>query len=89
MIEAGVPAGQVLSIPQILAHPHIGERGFIRRFDTPSGTQQVTSAGFHMSGGIPTPATPAPALSADTETWLRHTGYSDEQIDAFRKEGVI
>lgn len=89
MIAAGVPAGQVLSIPQILAHPHIGERGFIKRFDTPTGPQQVTSAGFHLSGGTPEPASPAPELSAHTTGWLRHVGYSDEQIDAFRNEEVI
>ena len=89
MIAAGVPAGQVLSIPQILAHAHIEERGFLKRFDTPQGEQQVTGSGFHMSGADPGPRAPAPALSAHTEHWLKQVGYSDEQIIALRAEGAI
>ena len=89
MIAAGVPAGQVLSIPQILAHPHIEARGFIKRFDAPDGTQRVTGSGFHMSGGNPEPAAPAPALSEHTDAWLTRIGYSAERINALRTEGVI
>lgn len=89
MIAAGVPAGLILSIPQILAHPHIEARGFLKRFDAPTGAQHVTGAGFRMSDAETGPATPAPMLSAHTEAWLRRIGYSQEQIDAFRKEGVI
>lgn len=89
MINAGVPAGQVLGIPQILGHPHIEERRFLKHFDTPDGPQQVTVAGFRMSGGSPEPTTPAPELSAHTEDWLARLGYDTNQIDAFRKEGVI
>jgi len=89
MIAAGVPAGQVLSIPQILSHPHIDARDFVRHFDTPDGAQQVTSSGFKMSGGNPGPATPAPTLSAHTDTWLARIGYSAEEIAVLRTEGVI
>src|SRR6202049_3749649 len=32
MIEAGVPAGQVLSVPEILAHPHLRGRDFVTTF---------------------------------------------------------
>ena len=89
MIAAGVPAGLVLSVPQILAHPHIEVRGFLKRFETPTGVQQVAGAGFRISDAETRPKAPAPMLSADTDAWLRRIGYSQEQIDAFRKEGVI
>lgn len=89
MVAAGVPAGQVLSIPQIMKHPHIEERGFIKRFDTGPFPQQVATTGFRMTDCAAEPATPAPDLSAHTDTWLRQLGYSLEQIHAFRKEGVI
>ncbi len=89
MIAAGVPAGQVLSIPQVLAHPHIEERGFVKRFDTASGAQQVTGAGFRMSGGNPEPSAPAPRLSEHTVAWLTRVGYDADTIAAFRAEGVI
>lgn len=89
LIEAGVPAGQVLSVPQILAHPHIEQRGFVNRFDAPSGAQQVAGAGFHLSGSRLGPAGPAPALSEHTQTWLQRLGYDADQIDSLRTQGVI
>jgi crotonobetainyl-CoA:carnitine CoA-transferase CaiB-like acyl-CoA transferase len=89
MIAAGVPAGQVLSIPQVLRHEHIAARGFVKRFDGEQGAQQVTTAGFRMSDGVPEPKTPAPTLSADTEAWLAHLGYHSDAIEALRTEGVI
>lgn len=89
LIDAGVPAGQVLSVPQILAHPHIEQRGFINRFDAPSGVQQVAGSGFHLSGSRLAPASPAPALSEHTQTWLQRLGYDTDQIDSLRTQGVI
>lgn len=89
LIDAGVPAGQVLSVPQILAHPHIEQRGFVNRFDAPSGTQQVAGSGFQLSGSKLGPAGPAPALSEHTQTWLQHLGYDADQIDSLRTQGVI
>lgn len=89
LIEAGVPAGQVLNVPQILAHPHIEQRGFVNRFDAPSGTQQVAGAGFHLSGSRLGPAGPAPALSEHTQAWLQRLGYDADQIDNLRAQGVI
>jgi CoA:oxalate CoA-transferase len=89
MIAAGVPAGLVLSIPQVLAHPHIAQRDFVKRFETSDGMQQVTGSGFHMNGVNPGPSGPAPALSAHTEEWLARLGYDAVQTEALRNEGVI
>jgi crotonobetainyl-CoA:carnitine CoA-transferase CaiB-like acyl-CoA transferase len=89
LIDAGVPAGQVMNVPDILAHPHVGQRGFIKQFDTSTGPQQVAGAGFHIDGGPVAPASPAPALSADTERWLRHLGYDDAGIHTLHEQGVI
>ncbi len=89
LIDAGVPAGRVLDVPDILAHPHVGQRGFINRFDTPAGPQQVAGAGFHIDGQPVAPASPAPVLSADTERWLRHLGYDDAGIHTLHEQGVI
>ncbi|WP_334189427.1 CaiB/BaiF CoA transferase family protein [Noviherbaspirillum sp.] len=89
LIDAGVPAGQVLSVPEILAHPHVAQRGFLNRFDAPTGPQQVVGAGFRMDDGPLSPAAPAPALSADTERWLRRLGYDDAGIHTLHEQGVI
>ena len=91
LIAAGVPAGRVLSVPEILAHPHLTSRHFVRELsDEQSGTtQRVTRAGFRLSDADAVPATAAPALSAHTKTHLSALGYDESQIDALHAEGVI
>lgn len=88
MIEAGVPAGRVLSVPEILAHPHLTGRHFVTTFEGPQGSQRVTRGGFRLSGDEGVPAGPAPLLSEHTDRWLGKLGYSAEKILELRKMGV-
>ncbi|WP_213767566.1 CoA transferase [Caballeronia sp. dw_19] len=89
--EAGVPAGRVMSVPEILAHPHLVSREFVREFNSDDATtrQRVTRAGFRFSDADTAPSTPAPALSANTREHLATLGFDDTQIDELRAEGVI
>ncbi|CAN7760942.1 CoA transferase [Caballeronia sp. LjRoot34] len=89
--EAGVPAGRVMSVPEILAHPHLVSREFVREFNSNDATtrQRVTRAGFRFSDADTAPSTPAPALSANTREHLATLGFDDTQIDELRAEGVI
>ena len=89
LIGAGVPAGQVLSVPEILNHGQITERGFIHEFVTPDGSQQVTRGGFKFDDVALKPSGAAPALSADTTAWLRHFGYNEAQISRLKLEKII
>jgi CoA:oxalate CoA-transferase len=89
MIDAGVPAGRVLGVPEILGHPHLAGRKFVATFETQQGSQRVTRGGFDLSGDEAAPATPAPALSEHTETWLNKLGYDSAKILEFRKAGII
>ena len=89
MIGAGVPAGRVLSVPEILSHPHLTGRDFVTSFDCSTGKQHVTRGGFTFSDDPAVPLTSAPSLSEHTETWLRKLGYAPEKIQDLRKEGVI
>jgi crotonobetainyl-CoA:carnitine CoA-transferase CaiB-like acyl-CoA transferase len=89
LINAGVPAGQVMSVPDILAHPHIAERGFVRHLDGANGVQQVVSGGFRISGDKLGPDKAAPVLSEHTAAWLQKLGYDAAQIDSLRTQGVI
>ncbi len=86
-IEAGVPAGLVLDVPGILAHPQLAERSFVTSFD--DAGQRVTRAGFRMSDADPAPRAPAPRLSEHTHAWLAKLGYDEAAIEALRNEGVI
>ncbi|MEZ5836940.1 MAG: CoA transferase [Geminicoccaceae bacterium] len=90
--EAGVPAGEVLSVRQILDHPQVETRELIRRFDKVPGVDRdisVVRAGFRLASGDPAPATPPPGLGADTDAILAELGLTSDEIDAMRREKVI
>jgi CoA:oxalate CoA-transferase len=89
LIKAGVPAGRVLKIPEILNHEHLEYRHFIARFPNSQPKQAVTRGGFRFEGSETAPTTPAPALSEHTDIWLEKLGYSREKIAQFRAEGII
>ena len=86
----GVPAGCVLSVPQVLREAQVTGRQFVETIDgkTTAGTAlRVTRPGFRIDGGFPMPSQP-PALGQDTEHWLRALGYSADEIDHLRTSGA-
>ena len=87
--EAGVPAGRVMSVPEILSHPHIQQSGFVATLEGEGGAQHITQTGFRLSDQEIAPAGPAPLLSAHTDEWLRKLGYDSQQIEQMRSDGVI
>ena len=89
---AGVPAGEVLAVSEVLAQPQVRERGVVKRFtDVPGvdGEVQVVRAGFRLESGDPAPATPPPTLGADTDAVLDELGYDAAAIAALRAAGTI
>ena len=89
LIEAGVPAGCVLSVPEILGHAHLSGRNFVSEFEGSTGKQKVTRGGFLFSDDQASPQGPAPALSEHTDAWLGKLGYDAEKIQNLRKKRVI
>ncbi len=89
MIDAGVPAGRVLSVPEILSNPHLTRRHFVTTFEAPRETQRVARGGFVFSDNPAVPSGPAPLLSEHTDAWLRKLGYDAGQILQLRNAGVI
>lgn len=88
----GVPAGEVLGVPEILAHPQVVSRGLVRRFAHAPGVQRdvaVVRSGFRLGSGDPAPRSPPPCLGADTEALLRDIGYSDPEIAGLRAARVV
>ena len=90
--QHGVPAGEVLSIPEILEHPQITERGLVKHFQAAPGTNReiaVVRAGFRLASGDPKPASQPPLLGADTQKILEEIGYNGESIAKLKAEGAV
>ncbi|MER8906721.1 CoA transferase [Mesorhizobium sp. M0854] len=63
--RAGVPAGRVLTIPQVLQERQVIERGMTVRFQAVSGMARpltVVRGGFMVDGEAPLPSRPPPEL---------------------------
>jgi crotonobetainyl-CoA:carnitine CoA-transferase CaiB-like acyl-CoA transferase len=90
LVAAGVPAGQVLSVPEVLAHPQLAGRQFVAELDGAAGPQRVTRGGFRIDGTSALPTHAAPALSADTRHWLvNELGHEEADLARLSEERVI
>jgi crotonobetainyl-CoA:carnitine CoA-transferase CaiB-like acyl-CoA transferase len=89
--EHGVPAGCVLTVPQILNETQVIGRKFVETLPARLASDQpmrVTRPGFRLDVDYPQPAAP-PVLGQDTERWLRAVGYGAAEISALRERGVV
>ena len=88
----GVPAGVVMSVPDILADAHTQHRGLIAEFDKVPGVGRdisVVRTGFQVDGKPMDVTDPPPTLGQHSDQLLHELGYDEETIDRFRMEGVI
>jgi CoA:oxalate CoA-transferase len=87
----GVPAGCVLTVPEILKEEQVTGRKFVEKLNvevTGGQAMRVTRPGFLLEEDFPEPA-PPPHLGQNTEKWLRDVGYSADEIAAFGERGVV
>ena len=90
--EAGVPAGPVYSVPQVLDHPQIAGRGMVATFKDAPGVGRdvrIVRTGFKLNGEAPTVASPPPLLGEHTDTILGELGYGRGDIEALRQEQAV
>lgn len=83
-----LPYGRVNSVGEVLAHPQMQAREMIREIDSPAGRIPVLASPLNLSDS-PQRLDPLPALGADTEAVLSWLGYSESEIETFRREQVI
>jgi CoA:oxalate CoA-transferase len=90
--QHGVPAGEVLDVPAVLAHPQVIERKLVKTFDAVPGVDRpvrVVRSGFRLASGDPQPRSAPPALGADTEALLVELGFSKREAAELAREGAI
>ncbi|MEL6299969.1 MAG: CoA transferase [Pseudomonadota bacterium] len=92
---AGVPAGQVLSVPDALAHPQVADRGLIATFDDVPGVDRqgrpIRTVGLaaKFDAQAPSVVRAPPVLGADTARVLGEIGIDADALAKLKKDGVI
>ncbi len=86
----GIPCGAVLDTAEVLADPHLRERGTVFDLEHPTrGTYSMIGCPVRLSDS-PFEASPAPLMGADTEAVLTSlAGYSAQEVKELREKGVI
>jgi CoA:oxalate CoA-transferase len=90
--NAQVPAGLILTLPEVLAHPQIKSRELVKRFgnvDSVGRDIAVTRLGFRLSEDLPDTNLPPPLLGENNDEVLGAIGYSAGEIAELRQLKVI
>ena len=90
--KLGVPAGAVLTLPEVLDHEVIRDRGMVAHFEDVPGIGRsisVLRTGIKLDGRAPTVSAPPPMLGADNDSILGTLGFSPTEITAMRGRGEI
>ena len=89
-----LPAGPVLDVTEVTAHPQTLARGMLLDTrHTTLGPMRGVGLPIHFSGQDRAAANaasrPAPLLGEHTEAVLREAGFSAEEITALQREGAL
>ena len=90
--KISVPAGPVLSIPEILDHPQISKRGLLTTLENIPGVEKsidVLKAAVLFDGDHHQIDSNPPLLGADNTSVYSSLGLGEEEINQLKKEGVI
>jgi CoA:oxalate CoA-transferase len=89
--ENRVPAGPVLSVAEAMEHPHIRERGTVRKVNDPIlGEFDLPRSAMRFSAQPDEPKLAAPLLGEHNAEVLRaYLGYSAERVAELEAAGVL
>ena len=90
MEDAGVPCGRIRTIDQVLSDPHVDIREMVVEKEHPkAGMIKLTGVPTKLSLTPGEVSSPPPTLGQHTEVILSSIGYSTENIEEFKKNGVV
>ena len=90
--KAGVPAGEVLAVPDALKLDQIQQREFLETFHGVPGIEsslRVVKTGIQLNGKTLTVDRPPPRLGEDTVTILKDCGYEEDEIEKLQAGKII
>jgi formyl-CoA transferase len=88
----GVPAGAVLTVPEILQAPVIADRGFLKRYTDVPGVGRdidVVTTGVKLDGAAVTVDAPPPELGQDNDAVWGDLGLRPDEIARLKREGAL
>ena len=90
-IKAGLPAGPVQEVGDLIACPHLNARGMILRVDDPvAGTRPALGFPINLAAAPPPRSDPPPQLGQHTDEILsQELGLSAAEIERLRQTGVV
>lgn len=83
--RANVPAGRILTVPQVLDHPQIAQRGLIQEV----GGIRIARSGFRFADTQPDAACAPPELGQDNAEIYGGLGLSADDLARLREAGAI
>jgi crotonobetainyl-CoA:carnitine CoA-transferase CaiB-like acyl-CoA transferase len=86
---AGAPCASIWRIEDIIDHPQIVARGAMQTAETAYGPLRLMGSGFQLAHGGGKLDHAPPSLGAHTDEVLREAGYSGDEVEALRADGVI
>lgn len=88
--EHRVPAAPLREVTEVLADPHMHERGFLSMEETENGPVALPNSPMRYAGSELRRLTPSPRLGQHTTEVLKElAGLSDDEIDALRADKVV
>jgi crotonobetainyl-CoA:carnitine CoA-transferase CaiB-like acyl-CoA transferase len=90
LTEAGVPTAPALSRTEFMDHPHPWQNHMLVESQHPeAGRVRMMNLPVRLSDTPGRAGGPAPAAGADTHAVLTEIGYTDAEIEAMCREGVV
>ena len=87
---AGVPCGRIRNIAEVCTHPQLIDRGKVVECSHPTAdTVRMIGLPIELSDTPGRVQIAPPLLGEHTDSILRETGYTDDDIRSFRARGVV